>query len=255
MTAGPATVVPQDGGLTPATLALVMEATWPPAVRHRVGPFAIRDGRGGGKRVSAATAEASWALADLAEAEAAMAALGQEALFLIRAGDEALDAALADRGYGVVDPVMAYAASVARLAPPPPPLSAIAHWPPLAVTAAIWAEAGIGPARLAVMERAQGPKTAILARIDDRAAGCCFVALSGRVAMLHALEVGPAFRRRGAARDMLREAAAWAAEAGADTLSLVVTEANAGARALYSGLGMDLAGRYHYRQAAPGAGH
>ena len=32
-----------------------MEATWPAASRRQVGPFVIRDGQGGGKRVSAAT--------------------------------------------------------------------------------------------------------------------------------------------------------------------------------------------------------
>ena len=43
-----------------------------------VGPWAIRDGAGGGKRVSAATAEGDWHDADLDLAEAAMAALGQD---------------------------------------------------------------------------------------------------------------------------------------------------------------------------------
>jgi N-acetylglutamate synthase len=44
----------------------VLEATWPPAARHRAGPWVLRDGAGGGKRVSAATAEGPVTAADLA---------------------------------------------------------------------------------------------------------------------------------------------------------------------------------------------
>ena len=36
----------------------VIEGTWPPASEARVGPWIIRDGQGGGQRVSAATATA-----------------------------------------------------------------------------------------------------------------------------------------------------------------------------------------------------
>jgi len=39
--------------MTPEVLARVMEETWPPAARWRLGPFTLRDGAGGGKRVSA----------------------------------------------------------------------------------------------------------------------------------------------------------------------------------------------------------
>ncbi len=234
--------------MTPAALAQVMDATWPAAQAWQVGPWMIRDGAGGGKRVSAATAEAPWQADDLPQAEAEMAALGQPALFLIRHGDGALDAALAARGYGVVDPVVAYACAADRL-DPPPPMTTFAHWPPLAIAHDLWAEGGIGPARLAVMHRVTGPKAAILSRLADRPCGVAFVALHGRAAMLHALETTPARRRQGSARHILHAAAAWARAQGADTLSLVVTEANVPARALYASLGMQAVGQYHYRQA------
>ena len=84
------------------TLYAVTEATWPPAERTPAGPWMLRNGAGGGKRVSAATAEGDWHEEDLAAAETAMRMLGQDALFMIREGDEALDAALADRGYEVI---------------------------------------------------------------------------------------------------------------------------------------------------------
>lgn len=224
-------------------LFAAMEATWPPAARQSLGPFCLRDGAGGGKRVSAASLEGSFTGADLDAAEAAMA----QPLFLIRPGDEALDAALAARGYRVVDPVLAYAVPVAGIAPPDL-MTTFPHWPPMEIARALWSDAGIGPARLAVMERAAGPKCVILGRVQDRAAGVAFVACHGEVAMLHALEVAQALRRQGSAHNILRAAAAWAQDQGAVTLALVVTEANATARGLYASLGMNLVGQYHYRQ-------
>jgi GNAT superfamily N-acetyltransferase len=235
--------------MTPATLLAAMEATWPAAAADRVGAWTIRDGQGGGKRVSAATAEADWSDADIPQAETAMAALGQPALFLIRDGDSALDAALDRRGYRIVDPVLAYAAPAAELAAADlPRLTGFPHWPPLAVATHLWDQAGIGPARLAVMNRVQVPKTAILARSNDRPSGVAFVAAAGNIAMLHALEVAPALRRQGSAHNILTIAARWALDQGADTLALVVTQANDGARALYASHGMAVVGHYHYRQ-------
>lgn len=222
----------------PAALFAVLEATWPPAARHRAGPWVLRDGAGGGKRVGAATAEGAVTTADLPAA-------GD--LVMVRAGEAALDAMLDAAGYGVVDPTVLYLAPIDSLAAPPPGLTAIPVWPPLAIQRRLWAEAGIGPARVAVMERAAGPKTALLGRVRDRAAGTAFVALHGDVAMVHALEVAPGFRRAGVARNLMQGAACWARAAGAHWLALAVTEANAGARALYAALGMAEAGRYHYR--------
>ena len=232
-----------------ATLFATLDATWPAAACRRCGPWLIRDGQGGGKRVSAATAADDGAAGDIASAEAAMRALGQTPLFLLRAGEQALDAALAARGYRVVDPVVIYASPCAAIATPPPAaLVAFAHWPPLAIAAELWAAAGIGPARLAVMDRVPGPKAAILGRVADRASGVAFVAIHRQTAMLHALEVAPALRRQGCASNILRAAAGWAQDHGAVTFSLVVTQANTGARALYASLGMADVGQYHYRQ-------
>ena len=228
-----------------ATLSKVMEATWAAAALVPCGPFLLRDGQGGGKRVSAATAEAPWRDVDLDRAEAAMAA----PLFLIRQGDEALDGALAARGYKVVDPVLAYVAQVGQLAGDGPArMTTFPHWPPMEIARTLWADAGIGAARLAVMDRVKGSKCVILGRTNDRASGVAFVACQGSHAMLHALEVVPDLRRQGSAQNILRAAALWAKGEGADTLSLVVTVANAPARALYARMGMVEAGAYHYRQ-------
>lgn len=116
------------------------------------------------------------------------------------------------------------------------------------IARALWADGGIGPARLAVMERVAGAKAVILGRANDRASGVAFVACHGSHAVLHALEVVPSLRRQGSAQNILRAAAAWAKGEGADSLSLVVTVANAPARALYASMGMTEVGSYHYRK-------
>lgn len=232
-----------------SALLAATDATWPAAARHHIDGWLIREGRGGGNRVSCITPET--AAAEIAAAEAAAARLNQPAIFRLspELGPEeaARDADLAARGYALTHPVVFYAAPVADLALEPPPVSAFALWPPLAIQREVWAEAGTSPARIAIMERAAEPKAALLGRSADRAAGAGFVALAGGIAMLHGLVVLPALRRQGTARHMLARAAVWAQERGATQIALAVEEDNPGALALYAAAGMRPAGRYHYR--------
>ena len=226
----------------------VIDATWPAASMRMAGGFKLREGLGGGSRVSSASLEVPFAQADITAAIAAHQALGQEPKFILRPGEGALDDALAAQGFEVFDPVVIHAAPLETLAAEVPPVTAFAHWPPLAIARDIWAEAGIGPARQAVADRVQGPKAVILGRMEDRAAGTAFIALHERTAMLHALTVLPAFRRKGLARAMMAEAARWAGAMGAARLALAVTQANGAAQALYLGLGMEPVLHYHYRR-------
>jgi GNAT superfamily N-acetyltransferase len=229
-------------------LLAAVDATWPAAVSHRAGGWVVRDGRGGGNRVSSASPLGPEAATTIELAEAKHAELGQPPLFRLTEDDAALDAALAARGYRIAEPVVILAAPVARLtADPPDHMTSFPIWPPLTVMAALWDEGGIGPARRAVMERASGPKTAILGRTADRAAGAVFVALHGGMAMVHALHVRADWRRKGLGRNLMRAAARWAMAEGADRIALAVARANETALALYAGLGMAPAGHYHYR--------
>jgi GNAT superfamily N-acetyltransferase len=228
-----------------------LAATWPPAASRALGPVTLRDGAGGGRRVSAATLDGAFDPDALLQAEAAMRAQGRAPLFRVRHGQDALDHWLAARDYATVDPTRFYTIPAAILARPPRPISLFPLWPALAIQTQLWADAGTGPTRLSIMDRAPAPKSAFLARIENRAAGVAFAALHGPTAMLHALEVPRAFRRKGVGRLMLTGIAHWAAGQGADTLALAVTEANAPARALYETLGMQDAGGYHYREARP----
>ena len=116
-----------------------------------------------------------------------MQALGQPRLFQVRNGQGALDAELAARGHAVVDPVHVYLAPVEAIATERPPrVTAFCVWEPLAIQIEFWAASGIGPGRIAVMQRAAGPKTALLGRLNDHPAGAGFVAIHDGIAMVHA---------------------------------------------------------------------
>ncbi|MFD1159895.1 GNAT family N-acetyltransferase [Roseovarius aestuarii] len=227
----------------------VIEGTWPAAAVSQVGPWTIRDGQGGGQRVSAATTATEVFLHDLPDAEAAMRRLGQPQLFMIRDGDADLDAVLEAAGYPIVDPVNIYVAPLTELmAERPPKVTTFAIWEPLEIMRDIWAAGGIGPERIEVMARVKGPKTGLFGRSNNRPAAAGFVAVFERIAMVHALEVLERHRREGMGCHMMRQAAFWAAEQGATHMSVICTQANAAANALYSSLGLTLVGQYHYRR-------
>ena len=230
----------------------VVDATWPPAAKHVLGPWTIRQGLGGGKRVSAASAEQSVGSDEIDAAQAAMKDLDQPALFAIRdraqTSQQSLDDQLTARGYECVDPTNFYSAPVAVIATDRPPrVSMFSVWEPLEIQREIWASGGIGPARQIIMQRAQGPKTSLLMRWDDHPAGTGFVAIFGSVAMVHALEILPHQRRKGVARWAMRQAAVWAQSQGATTITVLCTQENTAANELYGSLGMQLVGQYHYR--------
>lgn len=229
----------------------VSEATWPPVRRQHLGAWTVREGQGGGKRVSSATEDWPVTDADLPAAEKAMRALGQQPLFMIRDHEEKLDALLEAHHYEVTDPVNLWAIPCAELTEgfKAPQGTVYAMWPPLKLATELWAESGIDAGRLAVMERAPEPKAAILARSGDHPGGVAYIGIHEGVAMIHALHVLPDHRRQGVATLILRAGAKWAAENGAEVLSLIVTQGNHAANPLYANLGMRLVGHYHYRRA------
>ncbi len=232
----------------------VIEHTWPAVASSALGPWTIRDGHGGGKRVSAATARTPARAEDLAAAEDAMRSLGEVPRFMIRPQEDALDALLARAGYTLVDPVNIYACPTAALTQGRPPRTTTFDiWEPMAIQLDIWQAGGIGPARIDVMRRAKEPKTALFGRIDGRSAATGFVAIHGDTAMVHALEVLPHHRQRGLGRHLMIHAAYWAADHAATELSVICTTANTAANALYTSLGLALVGHYHYREHPTGA--
>jgi ribosomal protein S18 acetylase RimI-like enzyme len=232
-------------------LFAALGATWPPAEIRRLGPWTLRRGEGGGSRVSAATLDGPDG--DIGEAAAAMRAWGQAPLFMLRPGDEALDARLAALGYAVRDPVVLLEAPAAALAPAAPDEQVLIGPGPLAAMREIWFAGSIGPSRLAIMQRVGEPRAFLFGRLGDRPAGCGFAAVHAGIGMMHALEVAPAARRHGVGAAITRAAAGWVRDEGAERFALTVNRSNEGARALYAGLGMRPAGAYHYRIAPDAA--
>jgi GNAT superfamily N-acetyltransferase len=232
-----------------ADLAAILaagEATWPPARAWQQDGWTLRDGAGGGKRVSAATRDDPAADPDLAEA--AMRARGETPLFQVRPGQVDLDAELEARGYARLDPTRILACPIDRLTDRPiPRVTAFCIWEPLAIMEEIWEQGGIGPARRAVMVRAE-TKTAILGRWNEKPAGVAFAAVHEGIAMVHAMEILGHQRRQGVGGWLMRRAAFWARDEGATTMAVFCTEANTGGLALYTSLGLADVGQYHYRQ-------
>lgn len=223
-----------------------IDQTWPAARRWTQQGWTLRDGQGGGKRVSAASLAAPDA--DIAVAEAEMRAMVQTPLFMLRDGDDALDQALADRGYSVVDPVNLYVLPVDQLTDVPiPPVTAFEIWEPLAIMLDVWAQGGIGPDRIKVMHRA-AQKTAILSRWNEKPGGVAFAAIHDAICMVHAVEVLEHQRGMGVGKWMMRRAALWAQAHGATHIAVLCTKANEPAKRLYEGLGFAHVGGYHYRQ-------
>ncbi|MEL7154696.1 MAG: GNAT family N-acetyltransferase [Pseudomonadota bacterium] len=224
-------------------LLRALDVTWAPAEMIETGGWVVRRGLGGGNRVSAASGSG-----DVAVAIDALTSMDQVPLFQLRPGQDALDADLESMGFRMHEPVVFYAAPVAELVGSQSHMAAAyrCHCRP-AIMEEIWENGGIGLERLAIMDRVAEPKKLLLSRAGDRPAGTAFVALDGDVAMIHAIEVLPQYRRCGSATLLMEVAARFASEHGASWLALAVTRANTGARALYERLGMQQCGAYHYR--------
>lgn len=225
------------------------DGTWPAARFIHDTPWLLREGLGGGQRVSATSQTAPFSEKDIDRAEQAMRDLDQPLIFQIRPGDEALDMALQSRGYQIKDPVHLFAAPVENLiAGRNKPSTVFDTWPMLAITKSLWAEAGIGPGRIAVMERANTPKTVFLARHNDRPAGVAFAAIHNAIAMIHAVEVSEFARKQGNGTKMMCGFGNWAQDNGARFAALAVTKENFAANALYAKMGMSVVTSYHYRR-------
>lgn len=232
-----------------AALFETVDATWPAAEKIACGPLTLRRSPGGGKRVSAATANGPVTPEDLDLAEVRMTGMGQTPLFSLRPWDTALDEMLAARGYAVADLTNILTCPVDLLASMEidPEQEGLAGWEPLAIQLDYWRDGGIGRDRIAVMERATCRKTTLVGRHDNSPGGTCYIGLNDGIAMMHALEIVASARRKGMGRAMTVQAAQWAARQGARDFACLCVDSNLAANALYLKLGMQVVGQYHYR--------
>lgn len=230
-----------------SAFAEAFETTWPAAEYADAGGFRLGRGLGAGGRVSSARVTGPWTADDIVSVEQISQSWDQPPMFRVADGDDRLAAVLGQAGYRIEKPTLIMSAALDRLTDRDiPPVTAFAVWPPLAIQREIWTAGNIGPARQAVMDHVTLPKTAILGRTNDRAAGAAFVAIGNQVAMIHAVEVLAEWRRRGLAGWMIREAAFWARDNGATRMGLAVTRGNTGAIAAYRGLGFQEVAGYSY---------
>ncbi len=234
--------------MTPPTQAELFEAidaTWAPFAFHLHNGWLIREGMGGGQRVSAATLLADTDNPDIASAADKMHALGQKSLFMLRNSDGALDADLSELAYKTVDPVAILITPTANLLNMPPRQTHAVNTTeaPGAKAKAIWKSGGIDQPRLNVMERVKGAKTYLSA--GDM--GVAFAACYKGIAMVHAVEVSKNHRRKGIANALMYQAAIWAKNEGCAWVAVLTVRANTPACALYNRLGMKEAAAYHYR--------
>lgn len=235
------------------TLFAAIDVTWPPAGISRLGPWLLRRGAGGGHRVSCATATGTVTPAEIDAAEEAMQLAGGPVLFRIHPADAGLDAQLAARGYAVAHRSCVLHAPAAEIAAhaPSDPTDAILCDGALAILREIWFDGGLGPERIAVMDRVAAPARAVLGRHRERPAGAAFVALAGRIALVHALHIRSEARRAGLGRKIIGQAASWARDMGAESLIALTLRENTPAMRLFSGIGMQLVENYHYRTREP----
>jgi len=212
-----------------------LHATWPAQKSWEDGAWTHRESSGGGNRVNASTR-----LEDSSEVPNSTLVMG-------RPRQPYLDQALEQARYRMRDATLALTMPVPEAPEAPPLVTTFLGWEPLEAHRMIWQQDGIGPERLAIMDRVASPKTALLGRINDRPAGAGFAACHNGIAMVHALSVLEANRRQGLAQRMMMRAMVWARAQEAHTLAVLVTKANKPAIALYERLGMRADSSYHYR--------
>lgn len=230
---------------TPSDLFQALDATWPPYAFHNYKGWLIREGAGGGQRVSAATLLQNTQHYEISAAEEKMDSIGKNPLFMIHSPHDNLDRKLQTKGYNIVDPVAILVSPIKNLlSHPSTNINQILRLDkPNTSAKNIWKAGGIDQARLNIMARVTVPKTILAA--DDM--GVAFAAAYDGIAMVHAVEVAKDHRRKGVANSLMHEAIQFANDQNCQWLAVLTVRANKPANSLYEALGMVEAASYHYR--------
>ncbi|BCJ37650.1 N-acetyltransferase [Actinocatenispora thailandica] len=261
-------VPPRRRRVSPIHLQHIAAATWQPYRRDTLGDWLLGSSDGWTRRANSVVAAGDPGL-PLAEAIDAVVAWYQRHDQPARAqlvavdpdspagADDpelrrvaGLDAALAARGWPVEAETLLLTAPIDRLRRAPRPASLppvrLSETPTPDWLAMFGARKGLAPAATAVLTA--GDTRFAEVHLDGALVAIGRGAIADGHLGLSAIEVAPAFRRRGLARHLLA-ALADAAFDHAHTAFLQVEEENAAARALYARLTFRLHHRYHYRTA------
>ena len=225
-----------------------IDLTWPAKEFLELPEWKLRKSIKGGKRVSAVTAIGKSGIPAIQFVENTLEEWCQDKLFMIKAGENSLDEALKERGYCIVDPTNIWSISAEALSMQQiPPVTAFSIFPPLAIQREIWTANGIDTSRIEIMDRVKTPKTTIFGRINAKPAASAFVAVSNKIAMVHALIVDHKFQRQGMGKHVMQKVGVWAHQQGAESVVVLCTKQNQSANNFYKILGMKVIGEYHYR--------
>ena len=225
-----------------------IDLTWPAEEFLELTEWKLRKSIKGGKRVSAVTAIGKSGIPAIQFVENTLEEWCQDKLFMIKAGENSLDEALKERGYCIVDPTNIWSISAEALSMQQiPPVTAFSIFPPLAIQRELWIANGIDASRIEIMDRVKTPKTTIFGRINAKPAASAFVAVSNKIAMVHALIVDHKFQRQGMGKHVMQKVGVWAHQQGAESVVVLCTKQNQSANNFYKILGMQVIGEYHYR--------
>ena len=102
--------------------------------------------------------------------------------------------------------------------------------------------------RREIIQRISAPTGFALLQIDNQPAPVGLGVVEDGWLGIFCMGTAPAFRRRGAARAILRALALWAQLQGAEHAYLQVMDSNSAARPLYASIGFDTLDHNHYRE-------
>jgi len=245
-------VPPRRRRISPVLLQHLAADTWPAIHREPLGDWLLGSSAGWTRRANSVIAAGDPGLPLPAAVDAVVAWYRRyDSPARAQLLDESpLDALLAERGWVVEAPALALAAPIdrvrtaARPAGLPPVL--LSDTPSEDWLGVVGASKGMPPAARTVL--AGGEPTFAEVRIDGTVAAVGRAAIADGHVALAAIEVTPAYRRRGLARQVMA-ALADAAFDRAHTAFLQVEADNEAAIALYERIGFRLHHRYHYRTA------
>ncbi len=232
-------------------------ACWPDLGHERLDGWLLRFAAGHTKRANSVNVlhgDEQGLERRIEEAERRYCGAGLRPVFrLTPLAESRLDAALAERGYGLVEPSLVKTAAMDQVAAVDPAV-VLAEGPDDSwldgYAAASGLEAATRDALRAMLERIDGRPVYAMSSDEEGPLGFAMaVTHRGRVGFFDVLTL-PRARRRGVARRIMQSLIAWSREeAGARSMWIQVVEANAPARALYRSMGFATFYAYHYRVA------